>query len=54
MTYLELRHAIVELLNKADNLSAEEIYGVVASIEAEVRFGLLGTLRKVVEEKNND
>ena len=51
MTYLELRHAIVALINKADNLSAEEVYGVVASVEAEVRFGLLGTLRKASEEK---
>ena len=38
MTFLELRAAIISLLNKADNLSAEEVYGVVSSVEAEVRL----------------
>jgi len=51
VTYLELRYAIVALLNKADNLSAEEVYGVIASVEAEVRFGLLGHIRKQNSEK---
>ena len=41
MTFLELRAAIISLLNKADNLSAEEVYGVVSSVEAEVRLSIL-------------
>ena len=47
MTYLELRYAIV-LINKADNLSAEKSR---VSLRGEVRFGLLGTIRKTMRRK---
>ena len=46
MTFLELRAAIISLLNKADNLSAEEVYGVIASIEAEVRLSMFAAMRE--------
>ena len=51
MTYMELRHAIIDLLNKADNLRPEEIYGVVSTVEAEVRFAMLGTFRQKQPEQ---
>lgn len=51
MTFLELRAAIVSLLNKADNLSAEEVYGVVSSVEAEVRL-LMFSAMKETRKKN--
>ena len=46
MNYMELRSALIALINQADNLRAEEVYGVVASVEAEVRFALLGAMRQ--------
>ena len=46
MNFLELRAAIVGLLNKADNLSAEEVYGVVSSVEAEVRLSMLAGIKQ--------
>ena len=46
MTFLELRAAIISLLNKADTLSAEEVYGVVASVEAEVRLSFVAMKRE--------
>ncbi len=46
MTFLELRAAIIRLLNKADSLSAEEVYGVVASVEAEVRLSMFTAMKQ--------
>ena len=46
MTFLELRAAIVSLLNKADSLSAEEVYGVVSSVEAEVRLSMFAAMKE--------
>lgn len=46
MTFLELRAAIVSILNKADNLSAEEVYGVIASVEAEVRLSMFAAMKE--------
>lgn len=46
VNFLELRAAIIDLLNKADNLSAEEVYGVIASIEAEVRLSMVATIKQ--------
>ena len=46
MTFLELRAAIIDLLNKADTLSAEEVYGVVASVEAEVRLAMFAAMKQ--------
>lgn len=46
MTFLELRAAIINLFNKADNLSAEEVYGVVASVDAEVRLSMFETIKQ--------
>lgn len=45
MTFLELRAAIISAINQAKNLTPEEVYGVVASVEAEVRYGLMTTFR---------
>ena len=50
MNFLELRAAIVGLLNHADNLSAEEIYGVVASIEAEVRLSMFAAMKQAQQK----
>ena len=49
MTFMELRAAIVALLNQSMNLSAEEVYGVIASVEAEVRMTYLTSLKKQIE-----
>lgn len=46
VNFLELRAAIIDLLNKADNLSAEEVYGVIASIEAEVRLSMVAAMKE--------
>lgn len=46
MTFLELRAAIINLLNSADNLSAEEVYGVIASVEAEVRLSMFAAMKR--------
>ena len=46
MTFLELRAAIISLLNKADSLSAEEVYGVVSSVEAEVRLSMFAAMKE--------
>jgi len=46
MTFLELRATIINLLNKADNLSAEEVYGVIASVEAEVRLSMFAAMKR--------
>ena len=46
VNFLELRAAIIDLLNKADNLSAEEVYGVIASIEAEVRLSMVAAMKQ--------
>jgi len=46
MTFLELRAAIISLLNKADNLCAEEVYGVIASVEAEVRLSMFAAMKE--------
>ena len=51
MTFLELRSAIIERINQAKNLTPEEVYGVIASIETEVRYGLITTLRREPEVK---
>ena len=45
MNFLELRAAVIGLLNKADNLSAEEVYGVIASVEAEVRLSMFAAMK---------
>jgi len=45
MTFLELRSAIVSCINQSKNLTPEEIYGVIASVEAEVRLGLMSVIR---------
>ena len=50
MNFLELRAAIINLLKKADNLSAEEVYGVVASVEAEVRLSMLAAMKQVQQK----
>ena len=50
MTFLELRAAIIILLNKADNLCAEEVYGVIVSVEAEVRLSMFATIKQVQQE----
>ena len=50
MTFLELRAAIINLLNKADNLSAEEVYGVVASVEAEVRLSMFAAMKQTQQK----
>ena len=52
MTFFELRAAIVTAINKANDLSAEEIYGVVSSVEAEVRFVLLGSMKTTKEKES--
>ena len=44
MTFMELRSAIVRCLNEAKDMTPDEIYGVVASVEAEVRFMLIKTI----------
>ena len=49
MTFLELRHSLIQLINKSE-MTPEEIYGVIASIEAEVRYGLIRTIPKEVKE----
>lgn len=51
MTFLELRAAIINLLNKADNLSAEEVYGVVSSVEAEVRLSMFAAMKQVQQKE---
>ena len=50
MTFLELRAAIVGLLNKADTLSAEEVYGVIASVEAEVRLSMFAAMKQAQQK----
>lgn len=50
MTFLELRAAIINLLNSADNLSAEEVYGVVASVEAEVRLSMFAAMKQAQQK----
>ena len=51
MNFLELRAAIINLLNKADNLCAEEVYGVVASIEAEVRLSMFAAMKQAQQKE---
>ena len=46
VNFLELRAAIIDLLNKADSLSAEEVYGVVSSVEAEVRLSMFAAMKE--------
>jgi len=50
MNFLELRAAIISLLNKADNLCAEEVYGVIASVEAEVRLSMFAAVKQTQQE----
>lgn len=50
MTFLELRAAIISLLNSADNLSAEEVYGVVSSVEAEVRLSMFAAMKQAQQK----
>ena len=50
MTFLELRAAIISLLNSADNLSAEEVYGVVSSVEAEVRLSMFAAMKQTQQK----
>ena len=50
MNFLELRAAIINLLNKADNLSAEEVYGVVSSVEAEVRLSMFAAMKQAQQK----
>ena len=50
MIFLELRAAIINLLNKADTLSAEEVYGVIASVEAEVRLSMFATMKQAQQK----
>lgn len=50
MTFLELRAAIVATINKAKNLTPEEVYGVIASIETEVRYGLITMMQDKYKE----
>lgn len=50
MTFLELRAAIISLLNKADSLSAEEVYGVVSSVEAEVRLSMFAAMKQAQQK----
>ena len=51
MTFLELRAAIINLLNKADSLSAEEVYGVVSSVEAEVRLSMFAAMKQAQQKE---
>ena len=51
MNFLELRAAIINLLNKADNLSAEEVYGVVSSVEAEVRLSMFAAMKQAQQKE---
>ena len=51
MTFLELCAAIISLLNKADNLSAEEVYGVVSSVEAEVRLSMFAAMKQAQQKE---
>ncbi len=46
----ELRAAIISLLNKADNLSAEEVYGVIASVEVEVRLSMFAAMKQAQQK----
>ena len=50
VNFLELRAAIISLLNKADNLSAEEVYGVIASVEVEVRLSMFAAMKQAQQE----
>ena len=50
MTFLELRAAIINLLNKADNLSTEEVYGVIASVEVEVRLSMFAAMKQAQQK----
>ena len=50
MTFLELRAAIISLLNEADNLCAEEVYGVVASVKAEVRLSMFAAMKQTQQK----
>lgn len=50
MTFLELRSAIISLLNNADTLSAEEVYGVVSSVEAEVRLSMFAAMKQAQQK----
>ena len=50
MNFLELRAAIISLLNKAGSLSAEEVYGVVASVEAEVRLSMFAAMKQTQQK----
>ena len=50
MTFLELRAAIINLLNSADNLAAEEVYGVIASVEAEVRLSMFAAMKQAQQK----
>ena len=50
MTFLELRAAIISLLNSAGNLCAEEVYGVVASVEAEVRLSMFAAMKQAQQK----
>ena len=52
MTFNELHNKIVDVLFES-GMPAQEIYGVIATIEAEVRFELLGTIRSLKEQKND-
>ena len=51
VNFLELRAAIIDLLNKADNLSAEEVYGVVSSVEAEVRLSMFAAMKQTQQKE---
>ena len=50
MIFLELRAAIINLLNKADTLSAEEVYKIISSVEAEVRLSMFAAMKQAQQK----